>query len=282
MPVHLRWELYPVPHEPTVKYLHGGSYMEDSDWWLKNRKINKLGNLLVMLPEIFFMKGVAEGNKVLWFWSLMLHWGLYLFVGAAGFILFDTLIRRSGLDSAIPGLVRFDINLQKFIVLVAWLSGIIGVIGATGILVLRLFSKKLKNFSSFGTIFNLVLLLALFASEVAVCFTGVGSYHQLQDFLRSLISFQTPTPLPTVFSIYLILLSFFLIYFPFTHMTHMYLKYFTYHSVRWDDQPLEKGGRRERSIGKSMAYPVSWSAPHIRGDGKKTWVDVVSEDGTKK
>ena len=32
-----------------------------------------------------------------------------------------------------------------------------------------------------------------------------------------------------------------------------------------------------------LQYPVSWSAPHIRGDGKKNWVDVatagVEEDG---
>ncbi len=25
-PIHLRWELYPVPHEPAARLAHGGSY----------------------------------------------------------------------------------------------------------------------------------------------------------------------------------------------------------------------------------------------------------------
>ena len=33
-PVHVRWELYPVAHEDE-RVKHGGSYMEDVDWWKK-------------------------------------------------------------------------------------------------------------------------------------------------------------------------------------------------------------------------------------------------------
>jgi hypothetical protein len=32
----------------------------------------------------------------------------------------------------------------------------------------------------------------------------------------------------------------------------------------------------EGKIGKVLQYPVSWSAAHIRGDGKKTWADVAT------
>jgi hypothetical protein len=64
-------------------------------------------------------------------------------------------------------------------------------------------------------------------------------------------------------------------------MTHMFIKYFTYHSVRWDDQPLKPGGRKEQKIAEALQYPVSWLAPHIRGDGRKTWVDVVNEGVNK-
>ena len=30
MPMHLRWELYPVAHEPGNKAKYGGSYLEES------------------------------------------------------------------------------------------------------------------------------------------------------------------------------------------------------------------------------------------------------------
>ena len=51
MPIHLRWELYPVAHETERTY--GGSYFEDLDWsWrarLKGYKI--LFDLLKSLPK---------------------------------------------------------------------------------------------------------------------------------------------------------------------------------------------------------------------------------------
>ena len=40
-PIHLRWEIYPVPH-------------------------GRLGELKVMLPEIAFLKGLWEFNRPMW------------------------------------------------------------------------------------------------------------------------------------------------------------------------------------------------------------------------
>ena len=31
-PLHVRWELYPVPHEGE-RAKHGGSYLEEFEWW---------------------------------------------------------------------------------------------------------------------------------------------------------------------------------------------------------------------------------------------------------
>jgi hypothetical protein len=59
-------------------------------------------------------------------------------------------------------------------------------------------------------------------------------------------------------------------------MTHFIAKYFTYHEVRWNDEPNEKNSKIEKEIDKVLQYPVSWSAPHIKGDGKKNWVDVAT------
>jgi len=74
----------------------------------------------------------------------------------------------------------------------------------------------------------------------------------------------------------------FFVYFPFTHMTHAFVKYFTYHSIRWEDEPNLPGSRLQARILKQESQVVSWSAPHIGADGRKTWVDIVGETGEEK
>ncbi len=44
MPIHLRWELYPVPHE-AGKAEYGGGYLEETSWWSKGVKSPLLVNL---------------------------------------------------------------------------------------------------------------------------------------------------------------------------------------------------------------------------------------------
>jgi len=34
MPVHLRWDLYPIPKGPRDRQRYGGSYFEETEWWL--------------------------------------------------------------------------------------------------------------------------------------------------------------------------------------------------------------------------------------------------------
>lgn len=46
IPHHLRWEIYPVAHEPGDKAKYGGSYFEEPNWWEKPRKTSI--NLLLM------------------------------------------------------------------------------------------------------------------------------------------------------------------------------------------------------------------------------------------
>src|ERR1017187_11030341 len=62
-PIHLRWELYPVPHEAPDRVAHGGSYFETGDWWTKPQHSNHIGELRVMIPEMLFLKGLWEFNR---------------------------------------------------------------------------------------------------------------------------------------------------------------------------------------------------------------------------
>ena len=54
-PVHVRWELYPVAHEPE-KNKYGGSYYEEVHWWKKKIKKSHLTELFAMFEEIIFLK----------------------------------------------------------------------------------------------------------------------------------------------------------------------------------------------------------------------------------
>jgi len=60
------------------------------------------------------------------------------------------------------------------------------------------------------------------------------------------------------------------------NMMHFVAKYFTYHEVRWDDEPLEVGGKLEREVLELLKQPVSWAGPHLGADGKKNWVDIAT------
>src|SRR5512136_2029672 len=81
MPINLRWEVYPVPHETGDKRRYGGSYMEEVDWARKPRPSSLFAEWAEMGSEIFLLKRVRKHNPYhLWPLSLILHWGLYLLI----------------------------------------------------------------------------------------------------------------------------------------------------------------------------------------------------------
>jgi hypothetical protein len=64
-------------------------------------------------------------------------------------------------------------------------------------------------------------------------------------------------------------------YLPFTHMTHFFSKYFTYHFVRWNDEPNIPGSKMEKALSKALNYPINWSAKHINCECNPTWNDIA-------
>ena len=59
-------------------------------------------------------------------------------------------------------------------------------------------------------------------------------------------------------------------------MSHVFMKYFLYHHIRWGDEPNINMPKTDKKIGEVLTYPVSWSAPHIAGHGKNTWAEVAT------
>jgi nitrate reductase gamma subunit len=132
----------------------------------------------------------------------------------------------------------------------------------------------LRRTSVWPDYFNLILLFGVFASGLLVWATEDITYGALHGFFTDLISFKGSAPVSTGFAVHMVLAAAFLIYLPFTHMTHFVGKYFTYHKVRWEDHPNVKGSELEKRINEALGYRINWSAPHIKSGG--TWAEAAT------
>jgi hypothetical protein len=70
----------------------------------------------------------------------------------------------------------------------------------------------------------------------------------------------------------------FLVYLPFTYMMHFVAKYFMYHEVRWNDEPIRGNAQMQEEVQALLGQPVTWAAAHLGADGKKNWVDIATAD----
>lgn len=270
VPVHLRWELSPVPHEKGKSH-YGGSYLEEYEWWTKPRERSLVNELVYMFQEIVFLKSVWEHNRRLWYFSFPFHFGIYLWIASAALFFLGAVLELAG----VPGSGWTGLH-----VLVLALSGAgyaLGAFGAIGLLIHRLFDPRLKGSTTWVSLFNLVLLLAVFASGVWAL-AASDYFGGILDFVRASLTADRSIETPGVLAVHLVLTFLFLAYLPFSQMMHFVAKYFTYHQVRWDDAPMAPGGRLEREVTELLKQPVTWSAPHLKTDGTKNWVDIVSEE----
>jgi nitrate reductase gamma subunit len=269
LPVHLRWELAPIPHEKGKGH-YGGSYLEELDWWAKPREKSLAAEVRYMVLEIVFLKAVWEHNRRLWWFSFPFHFGLYLLIGAATLLVLLVLGGLAGAGVASAPAVR---------VVTTVLAGggyALGALGALGLLGKRLFDPHLRDFTPPATLLNVALLLTLFATGLGVLLSS--SYADVMTAALTGLATARATAAPGVAVAHLAVTGVFLAYLPFTPMMHFVAKYFTYHEVRWNDRPMERGSRMEREVERLLAQPVSWAGPHVRADGKKTWVDIVTEE----
>ncbi len=273
-PIHVRWELYPVAHEGE-KAVYGGGYLEETDWWTKPRNKSMIGELKVMVPEILLLKAVFEHNRALWLASFPFHAGLYLVIGVIGLCGLSAIAAILSLSSMVVQ------NLNSLADILA-LVGFVGVLlGANGLLLKRLFDENMRNYSALSHYFNLLLFIVA-AILGLMAWSQAPSYAaSLQGFIAGLLSFGTAsTTLSTsepVFVGHLVLSLVLVAYIPLTHMAHFFMKYFLYHDIRWGDEANVDTPQTDAKIATVLNYPITWAAPHIRGDGsRKTWAEVAT------
>ncbi len=281
MPMHVRWELYPVAHEGGGKAAYGGSYLEDTEWWKKKREVSLFGELKVMVPEILFLVALREHNKKLWTRSFPFHFGLYLVGGVTALMLFGGLIVGYLPESiAVPTATIITMVVPFF----GGAGLALGIIGAIG-LFMRRRGRELRDYTAPADLFNLVFFIIAFGVAL-VTFVGFDrNFSMVETFILNLVTFNLdPVGSGTaglLLALSVVLLALLTAYIPTTHMSHFIGKYFAYHSIRWSDEPNLPGGKQEKQIEELLSRPVTWSAPHINADGKKSWLDVTLEDQTK-
>lgn len=277
MPLHLRWDLYPIPHE-RGKAKYGGSYFEEIDWWTKPNNFSTYNEIKEMGKEIFFIQSLYHNNRKLWLFSFPFHFGMYILIAFGAFLLLGSIMMTAGMEIARfsqngLGVVIFHLTLifGKF----GW---ILAAYGALGLLLSRVFSRILRKSAVRSDYFNLIFLLALFVVGIISSFTVDPSYSLQRFYLADLIQFKAASSLPGILTAQLWILALLLFYFPFTHMTHFVGKYFTYHKVRWEDHPNLRGSKIEEAVSSALGYKITWSASHIESGG--TWAEAATREET--
>jgi nitrate reductase gamma subunit len=270
LPIHLRWELSPVPHEKG-KNKYGGSYLEEYDWWTKKRETSLVNEAVYMGKEIFFLKGVFENNKNLWYLSFPFHLGMYILTAATVMTFLIAVLP----SSIIPADNSF---VGTMIEILAIIGFIIGILGTLGLMARRWFDPDLKKYTTGSAIFNLIFLLALFGTGLLSITSSANFYSEMNHYAQALIYANPTGSVSGLIALHCVVTLLFLAYLPFTKMLHFLAKYFTYHEVRWNDSPITGNKNMQQEVIELLKQPVSWAAPHLKADGNKNWVDIATEE----
>jgi nitrate reductase gamma subunit len=270
MPLHLRWELYPVVHEKGYKY--GGSYFEEPEWWTKPRQKSRSRSIIYLLKKYLFFGEYYRRNRGYWFGLYPWHIGFYLIVSFHALSFFGALAILTGFSVSAESANTLGRVLYYLTLVVAVGSFVLGSVGSIGLLVKRLVDKDLKAYASPVNYFNYLFFLAVFLSGLFAWYFFDPTLSAYREFWKSLITFRYMDVEPATYT-HIMLFSLFLIYLPFTRSTHYITKFFAFFWVRWDDTPSLRGSKIEGRVKEALNQPVSWSAPHIQSG--KSWGEVA-------
>jgi nitrate reductase gamma subunit len=275
MPLGLRWEVYPIPHEARPKREYGGSYMEEPDWAKGHKRRSFWAEVVEFLApeaieigtEIVTMKKVRAHNRYgIWAFSTLLHWGIYLFVGWALLLVVQSLTRSAALAAVAGPLLVVACGL--------------GLVGAGGLIVRRATVPDLARYTAPIDYFNLAFLAAIFLFGL-ISWLGDPALAGHRAYVGGALTFR-PAAVPWAALTTFLLFWAFVIYMPFSKLLHYVIKYFLYHQGLWDDAFKAKGSAADQQVVRQLGYRVTWSAPHIaRG---KTWLEeaqMTAPEGDK-
>ena len=280
LPVHVRWEIYPVRHETAERSAYGGSYMEEPDWWQKPYQTSAVNEFKYMAPEILLLRGLWKENKRLWRVSFPFHLGLYLMLATFVLLLLNAVLTLWNPAAFAEG-SALRVGLGGLMVACGWIGLAAGVTGSLGLLYRRLSDYNLNLYATPADYFNIIFILTFFVSGFLTTAFSDPFFDGARLYVLGLLSGGSVVPAYApgqgFFGAATIVLgSLLAAYVPLTHMSHMFMKYFLYHKVKWDDVPSRSGSAVESAVSKNLGYKPTWSARHVEADGQKSWRDIAS------
>jgi nitrate reductase gamma subunit len=273
LPAHLRWELAPIPHEKG-KGGYGGSYLEEYEWWRKPRHRSRTAPIIYMLQEIFLMRGIWKNNRSLWSFSLLLHAGIYLFVIALLFHIIDAIFIITSVPASILDVFQ---GIASVVALAGYLAG---GLGAVSLIMKRRLDSNYQPFTTPSMYFRLIFLGAVSVSGIWAWFEAGKFAVTMSNFVKNLFTLNSGIAASVPLSVHIIVSLLFIIYLPFTDMLHFIAKYFTYHAVRWNDEPADE--KMDVKLRALIDQPADWAAPHA--EPGKSWAEITAgkTDNAKK
>lgn len=265
LPIHLRWELYPVIHEEN--YLYGGSYYERIDWWGRPEKKRSFKGLLYLLKGYFTLDDYLKKN--LFYWAGLFPWHMgFIFIITFHILCFlGALLMTFHVDISIDSPNPTGKIFFYIILIIGLFSFITGAIGSILVLINRWVDKNLRAYGTPLNYFMYIFTLVVFLSGLISWYFD-PRFNEYREFWKGLIQWQFITPeIPTI--VHIIIFNLFLIYLPFTRSLHYITRFFAFFLIRWDDKPNMPGGELEKRILEQLNNRLEWCAPHIIKD--KPW-----------
>ncbi len=271
-PMHCRWELYPIPHE-GARARHGGSYMEESDWWESKHHADHLGDLKALLMEVLFLEATYRHNRALWVRTYPFHVGLYMLMGGAIILVLTAILRVFGVS---PDGV-FLCVVYKLIELMSAVGALCLFFGGISLIMRRLSDPGLKMVSTPEHFFDLGLFAFFGLTGFLVWITNASFASLASDFVHNMLTLNWVSLGSGGFVVHMLIGFFLMVWIPLTFMSHILLKYFFYHDIRWEDVATCTSRKKQQKIMEALNYKVSWAAPHVNpGQESKTWVDIAT------
>lgn len=262
LPLHLRWELAPIPHEQG-KGRYGGSYLEEYEWWSKPRARSRISPLMYMGKEILLLRGVWQHNRGLWPLAFSLHTGMYLVAAMLLLLLASALL---SLAPSPPYILHSSLRIASALALGGY---VLGGVGSIGLVLKRALDSNLRPFNTISRYANLLFLGAVCVSGVYAWIGCGDSVPAMSRLVRGLIILDPGVTVAPPLALHVVISLLFVLYLPLTDMIHFMAKFFTFHQIRWDDEPQNE--RMEGELRVLLAQTVDWSAPHVGADGERDW-----------
>lgn len=270
MPMHLRWELYPLPHEDQP---HGGSYLEEPEWWTKSRNRPLIKDILFMVKDYLFFFQYYTRNRGYWSVLYIWHISFYLIVGFHVVVAIGAIALIADVDVSADGGVGGAI--LHYVALVSGIGAFtIGVVGSIAMLIKRLIDPDLRAFAAPRHFFSYVFYLGVFLSGLIAWAFFDTDFAVYREFYKSVLTLGDAHVDPALI-VHAVAFALFLFYMPYTKALHYATKLIAFFGVRWNDIPNKKGGDMEKRIQRLLGHPVGWGAPHIQTG--KSWAEVATE-----